>query len=69
MNGWDEAKRLVEFRLDQHGKEIEKLTTVVTRLDKRIEGLGARHSVWGAVAGAITSFLAILAAWFAGWTK
>lgn len=62
-NGWDEMKRVVEFRLDNYDRRLaaidDKLDEILVsqaRLDERLNRRAA-------VAGAVMGFLAGLTGW------
>lgn len=62
-NGWDEMKRVVEYRLDNYDRRLamidDKLDEVLVN-QARFDERGGRRA---ALAGAITGFLAGLTGW------
>jgi prefoldin subunit 5 len=55
MNGWDEAKSLIEYRLDRTDKIIERNTSALEELGQRLasieQRIALRASVVGVMAG------------------
>ncbi len=68
MNGWEEAKQLIEYRLQENHLEVVKCVECLERIEKRLIKLEERTSiramVFGAIAGSIPGASAIIYAMF-----
>lgn len=62
-SSWDEYRRLVEYRLDSNERKLDSIHAKLDGISDKLARLEERHSRAGAIAGAITGFLAGLTGW------
>ena len=62
-NGWEQHRKVVEYRLDKTDTKIDELTTatreITTSVARIEERTTLRSSIWGGIAG----FLSGLSSW------
>ena len=65
-NGWNEYQKLVMATLEKHSEHLESITIALTdnsvehaRIRGEVGALKVKASIWGAIAGAFPSLLAL----------
>lgn len=60
VNGWEESKRSICYRLDLNEKHIDTMNTKVDLLMTKMITLETRSGLIGLIAGAIPSLIGII---------
>jgi hypothetical protein len=61
-NGWSEYQRLVLSQLEEHGKRLTTIETMLVTIKVEMEGHKIRSGFWGGATGALTGLLTVLTA-------